>query len=141
MSYTEMTAATNQDAINSNEIPKKANFSVNRYATQKTIAAGTMNIALLTSNANHLKVLFNKDEKDHNGYYYFVIVLICLSMLLQVVMAVLAMMVGGSNVCLESTDNDQDEAKRKIQNKNSVTTILAVLATLINILASTFYGD
>ena len=122
-----------------NTVSNTSTFSVNSYATNKTITSGTMNVALLTSNANQLKVLINKEEKDRTGYYYFNFTLVCFSMVLQVAMAILAMMVGGSNVSLESTDSEHDEKKKKMNHKNSAITMMAFLATLINILATTFY--
>ena len=122
-----------------NTVSNTSTFSVNRYTTNKTITSGTMNVALLTSNANQLKVLINKEEKDRTGYYYFNFTLVCFSMVLQVAMAILAMMVGGSNVSLESTDSEHDEKKKKMNHKNSAITMMAFLATLINILATTFY--
>ena len=122
-----------------NTVSNTSTFSVNSYTTNKTITSGTMNVALLTSNANQLKVLINKEEKDRTGYYYFNFTLVCFSMVLQVAMAILAMMVGGSNVSLESTDSEHDEKKKNMNHKNSAITMMAFLATLINILATTFY--
>merc|ERR1712223_1419216 len=112
-------------------IQRPANFSANNYASQKTIAAGTMNIGLLTSNATHLKMLLKKDENSHDSYWYFAIILISISILLQLSMAVLNMVLGGSSAELESNDAEHEELMRKIQKKNSIVTTLTALSTLV----------
>ena len=119
---------------------KTSNFDINNYTYHKTIASGALNVALLTSNATHLKELFKKGKNDYSAYY-FTIVLICISVVLQFGMAILTAMIGGSNVDLESTDSQHDERKRMAHKKNRTIMALAVLTTLVNVLADSFYSD
>ena len=69
--------ATSKSEENKND--KK--FDANRYATKKTIAQGMLDVALLTSNASHLKSVLQNDNHPFFGLSVF---LICISMLLQV---------------------------------------------------------
>ena len=66
---------------NSEENIMDKKFDANRYATKKTIAQGMLDVALLTSNASHLKLVLQDDNHPFFGLSVF---LICISMLLQV---------------------------------------------------------
>ena len=56
-------------------------FNANKYATKKTIAQGMLDVALLTSNASHLKLVL---QDDNHPFYGPLVFLISLSILLQV---------------------------------------------------------
>ena len=113
-------------------------FNVNSYAARKTMAGGTLNVALLSSNANQLNTLI-KSTSEYNGHTYFTMSLLVFSLLLQIVLGILAMIVGGSKVCLVSEDNaDNDREKRKLHIMNNWIAGLSMLATVVNVLATSF---
>ena len=113
-------------------------FNVNSYAARKTMAGGTLNVALLSSNANQLNTLI-KSTSEYNGHFYFTMSLLVFSLLLQIVLGILAMVVGGSKVCLVSEDNpNNDKEKRKLHIMNNWIAGLSMLATVVNVLATSF---
>ena len=67
-------------ALNSQEKIREKSFNANKYATKKTIAQGMLDVALLTSNASHLKLVL---QDDHHPFYGPLVFLISLSILLQ----------------------------------------------------------
>merc|ERR1712062_603677 len=75
------TRKTKMAALNSQEKIREKSFNANKYATKKTIAQGMLDVALLTSNASHLKLVLQDDNHPFFGLSVF---LICISMLLQV---------------------------------------------------------
>ena len=68
-------------ALNSQEKLREKSFNANKYATKKTIAQGMLDVALLTSNASHLKLVL---QDDNHPFYGPLVFLISLSILLQV---------------------------------------------------------
>ena len=75
------TRKTEMAALNSQERIREKSFNANKYATKKTIAQGMLDVALLTSNASHLKLVL---QDDNHPFYGPLVFLISLSILLQV---------------------------------------------------------
>ena len=125
-------------------VRKSTISNANSYATQKTIAGGIMNLALLTSNGNQLKIFISHKDK-YNPLDRIIISLIAFSILLQIFMGFLAIAVGTSKVCVESGDEEYNEiedttknvGKRKLYTRNRWITGLSLLSTVVNILIST----
>ncbi|CAB4064476.1 unnamed protein product [Lepeophtheirus salmonis] len=72
-------------------------LDANRYATKKTIAQGMLDIALLTANASQLKYVLQVGEENH-PFYYLMISLISISIILQGIVGVLFLIIGGLNI-------------------------------------------
>ena len=84
---------------------------------------------MLTSNTTTLKFTLKADA-DGQALYYPIIILLSLSILVQVVTAILCLMVGNCNINNEGKMRDQAE---KISNAISA---LTLLTTIINILVT-----
>merc|ERR1712048_1345566 len=76
---------------------RKRGLDVNRYATKKTLAQGMLDVALLTANASQLKYVLQLGEDKHD-FYYLMLALIILSIILQVIHAVILFILGPMNV-------------------------------------------
>ena len=115
--------------VNHSSVPSK--FKVNRYITHKTVATGTLNVALLTSNANMIKIVVAKGPLN-NQFYYSSISLLSISIVLQLVLKCMCIVVGISNVNLETKEKSKDVDR--IIWINQAITILAAIITFINII-------
>ena len=60
----------------------------NRYAVYQTLATSTLDLGLLTGNANQLKYIIRLGKKD-DILHKTNLVLICISIILQVIMGIL----------------------------------------------------
>ena len=91
-------AAIGGDAETGNvHVPKNhVPFNVNSYATHKTITAGAMDVALLTSNATQLKMLNASVEKTN--FQIGSMVLLGISIVMQIVVVILIVLMGSSNI-------------------------------------------
>ena len=105
-------------------------FDFNKYAEIKTMAKGLLNVSLLTSNANNLKIII-KGGPENNQLYWPSIILTVLSIILQTAMAILAVFVGKNNINIESNHSRATLLNRTIL-------ILAVLTIIVNILITSF---
>ena len=105
-------------------------FDFNKYAEMKTMAKGLLNVSLLTSNANSLKIII-KAGPENNQLYWPTIILIVLSIMLQTAMAILAVFIGKNNINFESNHGRATLLNRTIL-------ILAVLTIIVNILITSF---
>jgi len=104
-------------------------LNVNRYATKKTVSQGMLDIALLTSNATQLKyVLEVGDQYEH---YAAALGLIITSIVLQALVGILFLVVGGLNI------NDE-KYHRAADIINNVATVIIFIITFINIVISAF---
>ncbi|XP_042884990.1 ninjurin-1-like isoform X1 [Penaeus japonicus] len=68
----------------------------NRYATKKTVAQGMLDIALLTANASQLKYVLRIGEKHE--FYSLMLGLIITSLVLQVLVGVFFLIIGGMDI-------------------------------------------
>ena len=105
-------------------------FDFNKYAEMKTMAKGLLNVSLLTSNANSLKIII-KGGPENSQLYWPTIILIVLSIMLQTAMAILAVFIGKNNINIESNHSRATLLNRTIL-------ILAVLTIIVNILITSF---
>ncbi|KAF7284415.1 ninjurin-2-like isoform X7 [Rhynchophorus ferrugineus] len=105
-------------------------LDVNKYATKKTIAQGLLDVALLTTNANHLKYILRVGEKHE--FYTLMLTLISISIILQVIEACLYILLGLS--CNINKEEDQGKAN----NANNCILCLNVIVFVINIIIACF---
>ena len=105
-------------------------FDANMYATKKSFSKGCLNIAVLTSNTTTLKFMLQLEKDEQNNLYYPIIVVLSLSILVQVVTAIMCLTVGNHNINHEGKARDQ---AKKINNGISA---LTLLTTIINILVT-----
>ena len=118
------------DTLDQDKSALSTPFDANMYATKRTFAKGCLNIAVLTSNATQLKFMVKFEEAGKDNLYYPVIVLLSLSILLQIVTAIMCLMVGNRNINNEGKRRDQAE---KLNNAISA---LTLLTTIINMLVT-----
>jgi hypothetical protein len=114
-------------------------FNVNTYATHKSLTAGAMDIALLTSNANQIKMIASADPLT--SFQTVTLAMLGISIIMQCIVVFLIVMMGTSKTDLASTDAEQEKAQRKIDKMNKLSLGLVTFITLINVLASALAGD
>merc|ERR1711997_1036520 len=113
-----------------NQPTRKRGLDVNRYATKKTIAQGMLDIALLTANASQLKYVLQLGEERHD-FYHLMLALIILSIVLQAIVGILFLVIGGFNI--------NEEPKEKVADiLNDIITVLVFIITLINVVINGF---
>merc|ERR1712156_648431 len=119
------------DPIADNNNPqRKRGLDVNRYATKKTIAQGMLDVALLTANASQLKYVLQLGE-DRHDFYHLMLALIILSIVLQAIVGILFLVIGGFNI--------NEEPKEKVADiLNDIITVLVFIITLINVIINGF---
>ncbi|XP_068894451.1 ninjurin-1 isoform X5 [Tenebrio molitor] len=104
-------------------------LDANKYATKKTIAQGLLDVALLTANASQLKYVLQVGEKHE--FYILMLCLISISIVLQLIVAILFVIIGGLNI-----NKHRDHAAAIIL--NDVILIFIFLITIVNIIISGF---
>merc|ERR1712083_43739 len=109
---------------------RKRGLDVNRYATKKTIAQGMLDVALLTANASQLKYVLQLGEDKHD-FYYLMLALIILSIVLQAIVALLFLVIGGFNINEEPNEKVADIL-------NDIITVLVFVITVINVIINGF---
>merc|ERR1711945_26129 len=102
-------------------------LNVNRYATKKTVSQGLLDIALLTSNAAQLKSIL-QTEGDYE-HYETMLGLIITSLVLQALVGILFLAVGGMDI-------NNEKYHRAADIINNIATIIIFIITFINIIIS-----
>ena len=130
------------DANEEGDKSKAGSFDTNTYTTTKTLIAGVMDVALLTSNANQIKLMAK--FQSWSAFNISVVSLLSISIILQLVVvicvAIMATSKANLNLTIES-DKGHEEEKRKINGINKAVLGISVMITFINVLASTFAGE
>ncbi|XP_071530044.1 ninjurin-2-like isoform X1 [Panulirus ornatus] len=104
-------------------------LDANRYATKKTVAQGMLDVALLTANASQLKYVLQVGQEHQ--FYTIMLVLIITSLVLQVVVGVLFMIIGGMDI----NDPKQQRAANIL---NNVILIFVFIISVDNVVLSGF---
>ncbi|XP_063830420.1 ninjurin-2 isoform X2 [Ostrinia nubilalis] len=107
-------------------------LDANRYATKKTVAQGMLDIALLTSNASQLKYVLQVGPKHE--FYTLLVVLISISIVLQVVSAIVALVLSS----IFNINHQPDHRKAEILNNTSLA--FKVMSITLNIIISILYS-
>ncbi|XP_023214013.1 ninjurin-2-like isoform X2 [Centruroides sculpturatus] len=111
---------------------RRVPMDVNIYATRKTVAQGMMDIALLTANASQLKYVLS--HSDMHEYFLINITLIGTSMALQIIVGIMLILVGRSNINYKKHQKGADEM-------NNAIVVMIFLITVVNVLISAFSVD
>jgi uncharacterized membrane protein len=99
--------------------------SFNRYATKKTLANSSFEIALLVTNAVQLKTLLgNKTHQD--ALWYVGLTLVCISLFIQVINACILVLLG-------TADISKERRQHRLVSLNNISLILSVLLAIVNI--------
>jgi len=115
------------------EQPKRKALDANRYATKKTIAQGLLDVALLTANASQLKYVLQVGYDKH-PFYYLMLSLIIISMILQIVVAVLSLSLNMMRDCL--LDREEYAYSATFLSYFSLSAVTAI--SFLNIIISAF---
>ncbi|RVE46242.1 hypothetical protein evm_009132 [Chilo suppressalis] len=107
-------------------------LDANRYATKKTVAQGMLDIALLTSNASQLKYVLQVGPKHE--FYTLLVVLISISIVLQVVSAIVAVVLGS----IFNINRQPDHRRAEIL--NDTTLIFKIISISINVIISVLFS-
>ena len=129
------TNATSYNATSTNATSRRpADFNVNTYATQKTMTAGAMDIALITSNVNQIKLLAASQLK---AIEIITITLLSISLILQLIVAFFIIYMGSSTkVDLNSKEEEQVKKQRRLDGFNKSVLAMSGFFTVINVIAS-----
>ncbi|XP_049958814.1 ninjurin-2-like isoform X3 [Schistocerca serialis cubense] len=104
-------------------------LDANRYATKKTIAQGMLDIALLTANASQLKYVLQAGSKHE--FYSLMVGLISTSIVLQVLVGVVFLVIGGLNI-------NKERDRRAADVLNDISLVLVFIVSVINVIISGF---
>ena len=119
--------------------PTAYNFNTNTYATTKSLIAGVMDVALLTSNASQIKLIAK--AKLWSAFNISVVTFLSISIALQIAMVICVVIMATSKADLhfiKENDEEHEREKRKIDRINKAVLGISVIITLINVLTSAF---
>ena len=97
----------------------------NGYATKKTLANSSFEIALIVTNAVQLKTLLGSAPK-HDTLWYVGLVLVCVSLGIQVINACVLVLLG-------SDDISKERRQHRLVSLNNFSLILTVLLSIVNV--------
>lgn len=127
-----------EEAGNAEPSKHPTTFNVNSYATQKTLTAGAMDIALLTSNANQVMMIASAEMTTSQ---IVTLTMLALSIVLQFVVVFLVILMGSSNIDLSSREAEQEKAQKRLDRTNRAVLGIVAFITLINVLASQVHAS
>ncbi|XP_070557865.1 ninjurin-2-like [Ptychodera flava] len=117
--------------------PTKEHFNANTYASKKTISQGMLDVALLTANSSHLKLLCQSYVRgDQPLFFVLLVTLLSVSMALQVVVGVLLLIKLKCDIV-----NGDDSVKRRADRCNDAAMVLVMFIVIVNILIASFSSD
>ncbi|XP_006814443.1 ninjurin-2-like [Saccoglossus kowalevskii] len=116
-----------------NHRPPRKHGSVNAYLIKKTVSQGLLDVALLTSNAALLRVIILAGS-DAIHFYYFLVTLLSLSIILQIVAAMLLFL-------RTRVDWEEDDERDRANCMNDWATLTVLVITIINIIIGGFTSD
>ena len=99
--------------------------TVNGYATKKTLANSSFEIALIVTNAVQLKTLLQSTPKQ-DTLWYVGLVLVCASLGIQVINACILVLLG-------TDDISKERRQHRLVCLNNFSLILTVLLSVVNI--------
>ena len=134
----DMNHRGDEEAGNAEPLKPPPLFNVNSYATHKTLTAGAMDIALLTSNGNQLKMMA---ASEMTTIQIVTLVMLAISIFLQFVVVFLIIVMGSSNIDLSSREAEQEKAQKRLDRQNKSVLGMVAFITLINILASQVHAS
>lgn len=102
----------------------------NKYATRKTLAQGLLDVSLLMANASQLKAVIEVGEHGQQ-FYYALLVLIGVSIVIQVVVGIVLIVLGGMEL-------KTAEEKKRAHVLNNVSVGLIMVVTVINTFITAF---
>ena len=113
-------------------------FKINTYATTKSLIAGVMDIALLTSTASQIKLIAEAKATSWTAFNISAVTLLSISILLQMVLVVLVVIMATSKVELEENKREHEDGKRRMDRINKAVLVISVIITFINVLTGVF---
>ncbi|CAF1021808.1 unnamed protein product [Adineta ricciae] len=97
----------------------------NRYATKKTLANSSFELALLVTNAVQLKTLLgNKSNQD--ALWIVGLSLVCASLFIQVINACILVLLG-------TDDISKEQRQHRLISLNNFSLVLSVLLAIVNV--------
>lgn len=99
--------------------------SFNRYATKKTLANSSFEIALIITNAVQLKTLLG-NHVHHDVLWFVSLTLVCVSLLIQVINGCLLVLLGKGNI-------GEEQRQHRLISFNDLSLVLSVLLAIVNI--------
>jgi uncharacterized membrane protein YvlD (DUF360 family) len=97
----------------------------NRYATKKTLANSSIELALLVTNAVQLKTLLG-NKINHDALWYVGLTLVCISLFIQVINACILVIMG-------TDDISKERRQHRLVSLNNFSLILSVLLAIVNV--------
>ena len=113
-------------------------FKINTYATTKSLIAGVMDVALLTSNASQIKLIAEANASSWTASSISVVSLLSISILLQMVLVILVAIMATSKVELEENKREHEEGKTRMDKINKAVLVISVIITFINVVTAVF---
>lgn len=98
----------------------------NGYATRKTLANSSFEIALVVTNAVQLKTLLG-NSGNHDTLWYVGLVLVCLSLFIQLINACILVLLG-------TDDISKERRQHRLVSLNNLSLILSVVLAIVNVI-------
>ena len=115
-------------------LQSSAGLNYNKYVTQKTIAAGALNIAVMTNSVSLLKTIVLKEGAKEQPLYYAVLFILPMLILLETTMAILSVLLAFANM-------DDEKVRARANKMNYAFLIITIITTVLNIFAVQFGQD
>ncbi|CAF3619122.1 unnamed protein product [Rotaria sp. Silwood1] len=97
----------------------------NNYATKKTLANSSFEIALLVTNAVQLKTLLGH-KTNEDTLWYVGLILVCVSLFIQVINACILVLLG-------TDDISKERRQHRLVLLNNFSLILSVILAIVNV--------